>query len=238
MNDQKSKLDKVFWGICFLIGAAALVFSKLNLLPHLSFFNILCTIVLAMILVKSVIHRNFFGILIPLALLACIYDQPLGITALTPWTILGAALLASIGLSILFKRKPPFFNHHYSDFGNDSSVINEEDESNIHFQNSFGSSIKYINSENFVSGRFETSFGELQIYFDNAVIQDDNAQVTIDVSFGSMVLYVPRTWKVVSHVCATFGAIDGKNRSQETEGSPVLHIYGDVSFGEAQIIYI
>ena len=44
-------------------------------------------------------------ILFSIAFICIIYDDWLGITALTPWTVLGAALLGSIGLSLIFKKK-------------------------------------------------------------------------------------------------------------------------------------
>ena len=95
-------IDKLFWGVFFVAGAAMLILSKLGTLPEMSFVSIVFTIIFAWTFIKGLFTLNFFEILFSAAFLACIYDDALGITALTPWTLLGAALLGSIGLSILF----------------------------------------------------------------------------------------------------------------------------------------
>jgi len=37
----------------------------------------------------------------------------------------------------------------------------------------------------------------MSVYFDNAILGDGRALVNIDVSFGDLKLYIPKTWKVV-----------------------------------------
>jgi hypothetical protein len=54
--------------------------------------------------VKSLLRINFAGILFSIAFICIIYDKQLGITAATPWTVLIAALLGSIG----------YFNEKYN----------------------------------------------------------------------------------------------------------------------------
>ena len=46
-------------------------------------------------LFKGIRNVNFWEILFSIAFICIIYDDQLGITALTPWTVLGAALLGS-----------------------------------------------------------------------------------------------------------------------------------------------
>ena len=61
----------------------------------------------------------------------------------------------------------------------------------------------------------------------------------VDVSFGSMELYIPAGWRVVSSVSSSFGhdSEDGTPMKAEEDG-PVLSISGDVSFGSLEIHYL
>lgn len=238
MSQRHFNADKIFWGLCFLAGAAALILSKMGLWPSLSLFSILLTILFVWMLIKGLVHVNFGEILFSLAFLACIYDEPLGITALTPWTVLGAALLGSIGLSLLFPKKHHWHIHNAP--VDNPEIIDIPDSETIRFDNSFGATIKYINSEDFVKADLETSFGEMKVYFDNAIIQHQTAQVKIEVSFGNMILYIPKTWKVIDNVGVSFGSVQVKNgdQCQYQEGNPTLYLIGEVSFGGAEIYYV
>lgn len=221
-----------------------LILSKLGTLPDLSFVSIIFTIIFAWTFIKGIFTVNFFEILFSAAFLACIYDDMLGITALTPWTVLGAALLGSIGLSILFPRKHTWhiFHHAKSDdsirYAED--VIDIPDEDVIHMENSFGASIKYINSQNFRSAHLENSFGEMKVYYDNAITTEKQVYTKIDVAFGNMVLFVPKTWQVINNIDCSFGAVNIKNQKNYTPlpEAPVLVITGSVAFGGAEIIYV
>lgn len=237
-------IDKLFWGVFFVAGAAMLILSKLGTLPEMSFVSIVFTIIFAWTFIKGLFTLNFFEILFSAAFLACIYDDALGITALTPWTLLGAALLGSIGLSILFpgKRRFHFFHRGRSDdsVSYAEDIIDVPDNETIHLENSFGASIKYINSQHFRSARLETSFGEMKVYYDNAFTTEKQVYTKIDVAFGNMVLYVPKTWQVINNIDCSFGAVNIKNQKSYTpqEDAPVLVITGSVAFGVAEIIYM
>lgn len=61
--------------------------------------------ILYLALFNGIRNVNFWEILFSIAFICIIYDDWLGITALTPWTVLGAALLGSIGLSLIFKKR-------------------------------------------------------------------------------------------------------------------------------------
>lgn len=240
MNHDKMNVSKLFWGLCFLLGAAALILNRLGyltLVTNISGFSILLTIFFTWMFFHGLHRRNFFVLMFSIAFLVILYDEPLKITAITPWTVLIAAFMGAIGLSILFPARFRSNSFSYRHENPNSKVFNEADDEIIHFDNSFGSSIKYINTDSFVKGSFETSFGEMKVYFDNATIKNGSADINIEVSFGNMVLYIPRTWQVECYVHCSFGDIKEQNKNV-SQGSPVLRIYGDVSFGGAEIIYI
>ncbi|SCI90406.1 Predicted membrane protein [uncultured Clostridium sp.] len=231
------KKERVFWGIFLLVGAVFLLVSKLGYFSDINIFSLLFTILLVGILVKSVIRLSFPGILFPLAFIGIIYDDKLGITAITPWTILLAALLGSIGLSLIFNRRPKWTKVNYSWDGENTETIDIEDEGHIKLETSFGSSIKYINTDKFEYANLECSFGNMKVYFDNAIMAKENAVVKIDVSFAGMQIYVPRGWNLVNNTSVSFGAVEEKNK-RDSVITNTLTIIGDVSFSGVEIFYI
>ena len=234
--NKNNSLSKVFWGLLLILGAAALILDKLGYWPlyDISIFSLILTLCFIAMLVKGILHMNFTEILFALAFLAILYDDQLGIEKLTPWTVLFSALLGSIGLSLIFPHKKPLWNN-YADCG--EKVFNEADGEVVRFSNSFNAATKYINTDAFVNGDFNVKFGEMKIYFDNAVIKDGIANVNLDVSFGSILLFVPMTWNVENHIHCSFGDVKHQN-TNNSPGCPTLRLYGNVSFGDVKIIYI
>ncbi len=99
------KKEKIFWGLFFIFGAAFIIFGRLGYLREVSVFSLMLTIFFAAMLIKSLMHLEYTGILFSIAFLCIIYAGPLGITAVTPWPVLGAALLGSIGCHLLFPSR-------------------------------------------------------------------------------------------------------------------------------------
>lgn len=243
MNDNRFSMNKLFWGLLFLLGAASLLLNRLNFWPtffHISLFDIILTLFFVSIFLEGLRHRNFFGMLFGLAFIAIQYDDLLRITAITPWTLLSATLLASIGLTIIF---PKYHNYDGKKFDGFKFVDNgkkeffENDGEVLYFKNSFSSCTKYVNTDALVNASFENSFGEMKIYFDNTIIKNGIADINLEVSFGNAILYIPKTWNVENHIKTSFGTLREQN-SNQSQGCPTLRIYGQISFGDATIVYI
>jgi len=80
----------------------------------------------------------------------------------------------------------------------------------------------------------------MKVYYDNAFTTEKQVYTKIDVAFGNMVLYVPKTWQVINNIDCSFGAVNIKNQKSYTPlpDAPVLVITGSVAFGGAEIIYV
>ncbi len=226
---------KIFWGVLFILGAVALLVGKLGYLGDFGFWSILLTIGLIGILIQGIFDRSFGTILFALAFLAIVNDKLLGIEAITPWPVLGAALLGTIGLDMIFP-KHKWKNHIGIRKEEIGEVIEEGTDGDLRFVVSFGESVKYVNSKEVSYVRGECSFGNLEIYFNNAELKNKQATVKVDCSFGSTVLHVPADWKVVLNVETSFGGADEHGHCNPS-GENVLYVTGDVSFGNLEIRY-
>lgn len=239
---------KLFWGLMFILGALALIIGKMGFLEGFSFWGIVFSIALIGILVDGIFHRSWGMILFSIAFFIIVNDEFLGLESITPWPVLGAALLGTIGLKILFPGKWKGFgsvakarkwnNGEWSGKmivdGEEKNVLSGED---IWFSNSFGESVKYLGGNEVKQVHLENSFGSLTVYFDNVLLKEGNANVYVDNSFGSMILYIPGDWRVVTNLDVSCG--DAKEQGCSNAASEnTIHLYGDVSFGDLEVRYL
>lgn len=229
------KKEKIFWGLFLIIAGMFLIISKLGYLEGINSFSILATMFFVILIIKSIIKVNFYGILFPLAFIAIIYDDQLGITSITPWTVLLAALLGSIGLSLIFGKKTFWISSGCC--GHKYSKIDIEDDGHIKLDTNFGGTSKYIKTDIFEEGFFECNFGTQKIYFDKAEMKNESATINIEVNFSGVELYIPKTWRVVNNAKVIFGGITEKNRCNEITTNTLI-INGEVNFSGVNIYYI
>lgn len=241
------KKSNIFWGIFFVFCAVFIIVNKLGFMEEINVVTMILTVLLAIVFVKSSCKVNFFGMLFSLAVLAILYDKQLNIEELTPWTVLGAALLGSIGLQLLFsrakrnrkiKQHKRYMNEQgYS--GNTDNIINEK---RIYIESSFGSSIKYVDSDCFEYGEVVCSFSGVKIYFDNTVMAKGSATLHLDAAFSGVEIYIPRNWQVADLTKASFVGKDiiegSETESGEGDRKSILNITGEVRFCSLTVKYL
>lgn len=248
-----------FWAL-FFVGGAVLIIANQFLSFPVSIFKLIATIFWAAIMIDSIPRRNFFGIFVPAAFLVNMWVGTgfMGFSGgFRLWPLFVAAVFLSIGLSIVFPRKGG--NHHFGgysgydgdyhgrrDDGEDrryhgehrrETTTGSQEENNVICENSFGAKSHYLYANALESGRFSTSFGELKVYFDQAKLSPNGAQVQVDCSLGSMELYIPREWNVVNNLSSSLGSVTENYRGAQGTG-PALILTGGVSLGGIQIFYV
>lgn len=227
------KKKNIFWGVFFLLGAVLLIVSQLGLLSGINLWTALLSILLAAVLIKSILCRSCSGILFSLAFGCIIYAKPLGLEAITPWPVLCAAALGSIGCGLLFGRKRAFRpNHHEGPFSGTQDQVSGDA---VELETSFGSSIKYVHADRFQRARVRCSFGAMKVYFDNALIQDGAAVIELDVSFSGVELYIPRDWELICDTSVSLGAVETPGQAG---GGPRVTLTGSVSFSGVEVFYL
>lgn len=247
------KKGQIIWGLVLIVIAALILAGGIGILPGISRKMIL-TVLLAALLIKSLWELEFFGIFFPAAVIGILYREELHIEGITPFPILAAALLLSIGFGMIFgkatskRRARHAMEHckanvyqneqgeemHQTSFGENTEQVTG---SALFFKNSFGETSKYVNTDNFQSASLDNSFGELKVYFDNALMQQPQATITVSNSFGETQIFLPKSWNVENQVSVVLGAVVEKNHNIPENAHKVI-LTGSVSMGELQIIYI
>ena len=230
----------VCWGVLFLLGAVAAIVGGMGLIEGIGFWTILFGIVLAGIFIEGLVRGSFGQILFSAAFLVILVGKVMGGLPISVWLVLGAALLGTIGLNILFPRK--YRHMHYiasQSFNREeyNQVIEGDGGEVVNCEVAFGSSSKYITSQCLKKANLEVSFGAMSVYYDNAVLWDNSAAASLEVAFGELELYIPQNWKVVTNVTSSFGHVE-EIGSFNPDGINMLILVGEVSFGSLKIHYI
>ena len=234
-----------FLGVFLVLGAAYLIISQLGYLPAVSVFTVITTIACIAAFVHSLLHLSFGGMLFPLAFLGILYDKQLGITAITPWTILLAALLGTIGLNLIFSRKKwevKWKHKNKSIMNKIDKNVNPDSSESIHgeyvyMKSSFGSLIRYVTSDNLRYAELEANFSGVKIYFDNASVPSGNATLQVDINFSGVELFIPDSWKIVNHLDCTVAGLSEKGKTP-SEDHVTLTLEGESTFSGITVYYV
>lgn len=166
------------------------------------------------------------------------YDDWLGIEAITPVPILIAAVFASIGLGFIFPNKPHFDKHMAFEYEGQPTVDHLK-ESDVNCCVSFAGTTKYIDTPDLQRAYLKCSFGSLKAYFDHAQILGNSAEIYVENAFGETVLYLPKEWNVNVTATTSFGDIEEVHKmSVPSETTPHVIVRGNISFGDCKIYYI
>lgn len=237
------KNNNVLGGIVFILLAVFIIIGSMGMLGDISVWTLVFTFIFAVWFIKSLLKLEWFGMFFPLAFLAILWDDVLGIEQLTPWPVLGAAMLATIGMNMIFGHSKTHIywghKHHGEEYIPHEGICNEQSEDDYHFscESVFGSTVKYVNCQNLQYAKIENVFGSIQIYLDNARLCDGRATMEIENVFGSVVVYVPKEWRTDVRFEKVFaGAREFGNCNQQ--GDNVLQIRGETVFGNLEIKYV
>ncbi|MDP4119772.1 MAG: hypothetical protein Q8876_01780 [Bacillota bacterium] len=228
-----------FWGLVFLFGGILVVLSQVQSIVQIGTFTAIATVFLAAIVISSIVYRNFFGVIFPFVFLYELYEKTLQLPHIDFWILILSAALITSGLHIIFGSRFHKKHFHYHDKKKFETIEDDIDNNTPTASVNFGSSSKYLHSDNLKSGHFEVSFGELNVYFEQAHVCPEGADIDLTSSFGSLKIYVPRGWQVKDSIQATLGAVNSQSKPQVLDvNAPQLRLTGSVSFGAIEINYV
>ncbi len=111
--NKLQKWNNWFWGIIFICVAGLILTDKTYLFGEIGVMKLLITLILLSSIVKSIPYRNFFGVLVPGAVLYIMYARYFWwALPFNGWSLIWAAVFASIGLSFLFRPETYRYFHH------------------------------------------------------------------------------------------------------------------------------
>ncbi len=232
-----------FWGALLILGGVAWIADQLGYLSFegFSFWGVVWTVFFAAALIDGIAKLKVGRILFSVAFLIIVNDELLGLEAITPWPVLGAALLITIGIKMIFPRlghRSSFVTVNGVPYKKDERISEESRDGNrISYGNAFGECVKYVSGE-IEAVTIENAFGSTQVYFTDAQPVEGKLRINAENAFGSVTLYIPDTWKVMigTRECV-FGSVKEKGRCA-ADGSNQVVVDAETAFGGIEIRYI
>ena len=102
---MKKRAGNIFCGVLIIAATILWMLSKLGYIGDVITGHIIVSILWIAWLIKGCIERKSFSIFMSLAFLAIVWNKELGIEAITPWPVIGAAIFLTIGVSFIFKDR-------------------------------------------------------------------------------------------------------------------------------------
>lgn len=239
---MKKNYKDIFWGIILVALGVVLILAKLGVMPWLEAIpvgRLIATIILLAISITGITDRNVFVTLIPISLIACLFDEELHITAITPWVLIIATVLVCIGITKIFPNKNVkvvYDGHSYGTFngpsdGNEGTTF----DSNVSISNTFGETTKYISGSTVVNVNANNTFGQTNIYMNNATVPESGCIVYVKNSFGEINLHLPQSYNVEVRSKKAFGEVSVRNNFIPIANAPTIIVEADCSFGDINI---
>ncbi|MGN1157026.1 MAG: LiaF domain-containing protein [Agathobacter sp.] len=237
------KKSNIVWGILLIAIAVILVANGLGVLPDLPWIQTILSAGLLVFSGRQIWRKHFFWSMISLGCVAWIWEEHLGIEAIAPFPLLLAAALLGIGLNMIFGRKITIEKYNGNNGCNisvsaeEARTENWEDGRHVVLTNIFNSTSKYVNSEAFDTATFENVFGSANVYFNNAIIANGTASVSVENVFGTLNLYFPSTWRVQVNEDSVFGGVRIYGKACTAPDVPVIRMDVESVFGNVNIYF-
>ena len=229
---------KYLWGIVFVLAAIALVVVKVTY-TEIDFWSLFFSIVFLAGFIGGLVELDWGRTLFSAAIFIIINDEFLHMEQFTPWTVLGVALLGTIGLGLLFpgkkkKRKAGVFVYEWTALDEETMVSDAEV---VEKKVVCGNATEYIQSQDLREVNLKCVCGEASIYLHQATLANNRAKINVHLVMGEAHVYVPEDWTVVTDVSCVLGGEDNPIGVM-TKGENKILIDGKVVLGEIHVHYI
>ena len=225
-------MRKKLIGILLILLATLVIVQDYFIKWEISIWMLAWVVLLAILSLSSLLKRHFglgfaYGIVALFSLNGQFHFLPVSNSVL-----IFSSILAVIGLNILFNSSSKTKNR----FGLGSTGSDANNGGND-IDVTFSTVTKYLNDQQFTHGSADVSLGQASVYFDNCRIEGPSAQFDVDVSLGSLSLYVPSDWRVHVNVDNSLSAVQHEENPSNLTNKD-FYIKGDVSLGNLEIIYV
>ena len=229
-------MKKSLLGAGFILLAAYILFRDTLLLPDfgISLWTLLFVIGFGYGAVQNALRRNYTSAYVCGVIALIVLERHYGWLNVGTGTLVLAAVLAGIGLGMIFKPVLYRFDFQYGPHREDvleDDFVGEKGNDTI-----FGNTTRYINDENLTRVTGNLVFSGTSLYFANATILGDKAFYSGDAVFSNVKLYVPKDWNVEFAGDKVFSSI--KTYPSPNPSGKTLVITGDYVFSNLEVFYI
>ena len=229
-------MKKTLLGAGLILLAAYILFRDAFLWPTwgLPLWTLLFVLGFGYGAVQNALRRNYTSAYVCGVIALIILERHYGWLNVGTGTLVLAAVLAGIGLGMIFKPVMFRFDYKFNSEGDQivgGDFVGEKGNDTV-----FGNSTRYINDENLTKVTGNLVFSGSSIYFANATIQGGEAIYSGDAVFSNVKLFVPKDWNVEFAGVRVFSSI--KTYPNHNPGGKTLVITGEYVFSNLEVFYI
>lgn len=245
-------ISKWTFGTLFLLAAALIISNQFGGFAEIGVGSIIVGTLCLALIIQCIVKLAFPTLPFPLAALYFVFRGHFGLPEIGFWILLLAAILTSIGLTILLPRNLKKKGVRYSvgiDLDDIDIIFDSDDaervvmsgdmENNFDIDVKFGAANRYIHSDNLETVTLSCKFGGMEVYLDQAKLSPKGATVFVDCKFGGIEIFVPREWRVIDNVRSVAGGVDFIGRQPKPAAdAPELVIAGNLAFGGIDVKFV
>lgn len=224
------KIRHVF-GICSLVLAGLLTLELLGIRMTETHSIILGTVFFVGVIMYFIRKKQWGMTILVIVLLFNMYNEHYHFLPkhIDIWPIVFIIGLTWIGIQLLFKehyvRKRVTIKDNVVSYAQDSiSVL-------------FSDTVRHVDLSK-TDQDVSVHFASLKVYVDDVINRNEDMQLDVTITFGELLLFVPKHIRVENKVNTIFGEVRTENISTTNNKTQTLYISGNVLFGEVTIIAI
>lgn len=242
---KRHRINSIITGLLLILFATMLMLNKMGILTAFPPVKLMLKVVLIAILIYFIIvngfgKRSFWGVTVPLGIIACLFSDLLGISMVSPFIIILVSVLIGIGLSLVFGKQSNV-KHDFSGkstyFGASGTKEYSDVDGTFSIENSFADRTAYISVNDLRYGEIENGLGSLTVYLNGTTLDSEGATIDIDNGLGRLQLYVPKEFRVVQNIDNGLGSVNTHGTSSTDANSPLLKLDIDNGLGTVDIYF-
>ncbi len=217
------KKSKIALSLYLIAAAIILLLCGTGLINGVPALKLTVPLMLLPFFISGILKLGFIRILFPVCFTVITFSNDLGLSHISPWLLIIAALFLAIGLNSLVPKSARIKRKIKKLYG----IYNNSDPDNIKIQSRFGGIEKFIEAKCFTSAVIDCSMSGMELFFDKAQINPDGATIYIDAKFSGIELYIPKDWQVIDRLDCSMSGINIPITEEKTHK---LILEGRVSF--------
>ena len=231
---QKRKPSKSYsalvWGFVLVLAAVVLILDDAGV-PigfGISPWRIILGVLLFAWLVYEIVRLRFTEIFFPIAFLFILFQKPLvkelgygKERILSPWIVLLAALLLTIGFKILFRPRSEVIINGHTVTGKGGDRI--------------GNQTIYFDATDLGDVQIKEHVGTVDVYISNKESYPGDGKITVTENLGMVKLHLPNEWNVVTYTKENLGKISIPDH--EGTGDKSITVVVTENLGEVSVLF-
>ena len=229
-KEQRKSYRTIFWGLVLILAAVLLILdgAGLPLGGGLRPWRIILGVLLLAWLVWEIIRLKFTEIFFPIAFLFIVFQSPLAQAVghgsdefLSPWVVILAAVLLTIGFQFLFKKK-------------DVRISVEPDEDKT--EKRIGEETIYFDASDLSNVEIRDHIGTVNVCISNLEAYTGGGKITVRENLGEVKLHIPNEWDLAVSAKSNLGKVTVPDHT--APGGKTLSVEITKNLGEISVIFV